>query len=94
MLSGLLRFLSCSSSREKPGPLCTAGVGKFNGLGNKFESGPERPNAAQSSAKKLDGDGRRASDMNRLGRAEIGVSCLFWVFPLFVLLELFPFELF
>jgi len=88
-LSGLLRFLSCSSSREKLGPLWTAGVGKFSGLGNKFESGPERPKA-QSSAKKLDGDGRSASDINRLGRADIGVSCLIWEFPLFVLPALLP----
>jgi hypothetical protein len=39
-----------------------------------FVSGPDLPNP--HSGKKLDGDGRRASDTNRLGRAEIGVSIL------------------
>lgn len=73
-LSGVFRFLSCSSSREKPGPVCAAGVGKASGLGNMLESGPDRPNP--HSGKKLDGDGRRASDTKRLGRAEMGVSML------------------
>lgn len=48
-------------------------------------SGPERP--IPHSGKKLDGDGRRASETKRLGSAEIGVSILllllnallFWV---------------
>ena len=52
----------------------------MSGLGNKFESGPERPKP--HSGKKLDGDGRRASETKRLGRAEIGVSMLFELFPL------------
>lgn len=39
-----------------------------------FVSGPERPKP--HSGKKLDGDGRRASETKRLGRAEIGVSIL------------------
>lgn len=37
-------------------------------------SGPDRPKP--HSGKKLDGDGRSASETNRLGRAEIGVSIL------------------
>lgn len=37
-------------------------------------SGPDRPKP--HSGKKLDGDGRRASETKRLGRAEIGVSIL------------------
>lgn len=37
-------------------------------------SGPDLPNP--HSGKKLDGDGRRASDTNRLGKAEMGVSML------------------
>ena len=80
-LSGLFLFLSCSSSREKLGPLCTAGVGKVRGLGSMLESGPERPKP--HSGKKLEGDGRRASDTKRLGRADMGVSMLFELFPLF-----------
>lgn len=72
--SGLLRFLSISSSLAKPGPVGTEGVGKVSGLGNMLVSGPDRPNP--HSGKKLDGDGRSASDTNRLGRAEIGVSIL------------------
>lgn len=73
-LSGVLRFLSCSSSRAKPGPVCAAGVGKVKGLGSMLVSGPDRPNP--HSGKKLDGDGRRASETKRLGRAEMGVSML------------------
>lgn len=73
-LSGVLRFLSCSSSRANPGPVCAAGVGNARGLGNMFVSGPDLPNP--HSGKKLDGDGRRASETNRLGKAEIGVSIL------------------
>jgi hypothetical protein len=84
-----LRFLSCSSSREKLGPLGTAGVGKVRGLGKRFESGPERPKP--HSGKKLEGDGRRLSETNRLGRAEMGVSMLFELLPLFpALVPLLP----
>jgi hypothetical protein len=72
--SGLLRFLSNSSSREKPGPVWTEGVGNVNGLGNILLSGPDRPKF--HSEKKLDGDGRSASETNRLGRADMGVSIL------------------
>lgn len=74
-LSGLLRFLFASSSREKLGPVGTAGVGNVNGLGSMFVSGPAdlpKPH----SGKKLDGDGKRASETNRLGSAETGVSIL------------------
>lgn len=79
--SGLFLFLSCSSSREKPGPLGTAGVGKVRGLGSMLESGPERPKP--HSGKKLEGEGRRASDTKRLGKADMGVSMLFeLLFPL------------
>lgn len=46
-----------------------------------LESGPERPKP--HSGKKLEGDGRSASDTNRLGRAEMGVSMLFELAPLF-----------
>jgi hypothetical protein len=45
-----------------------------------LESGPERPKP--HSGKKLEGDGRRASDTKRLGRADIGVSMLFELFTL------------
>ena len=72
--SGDLRFLSCSSSLEKLGPDCTAGVGNVSGLGSMLLSGPERPKP--HSEKKLDGDGRRASETKRLGSAEMGVSML------------------
>jgi len=73
--SGLFRFLSNSSSLGgNPGPVCTDGVGKVSGLGNMLLSGPDllKPH----SGKKLDGDGRRASDTKRLGSAEMGVSIL------------------
>jgi hypothetical protein len=46
-----------------------------------LESGPDRPKP--HSGKKLEGDGRRASDTNRLGRADMGVSILFELFALF-----------
>lgn len=84
--SGQSRFLSCSSSRPKLGPFCTAGVGKVRGLGRRLESGPERPKP--HSGKKLEGDGRRASDTKRLGRAEIGVSIVLDALPLVV--DVFP----
>lgn len=87
--SGLLRFLSCSSSLAKLGPLCTAGVGKVRGLGSKLESGPDRPKP--HSGKKLEGEGSRLSDINRLGRADSGVSAvLFELFPLLLVAPLFP----
>jgi hypothetical protein len=73
-LSGLLRFLSCSSSRPNPGPFWIAGVGKVRGLGSIALSGPDRPKP--HSGKKLDGDGSSASETNLLGNADIGVSML------------------
>ena len=72
--SGLLRFLSGSSSREKPGPVGPDGVGKVSGLGSMLLSGPDRPKP--HSGKKLEGDGSSASETNRLGNAEMGVSML------------------
>lgn len=46
-----------------------------------LESGPDRPKP--HSGKKLEGDGRSASDTKRLGKADMGVSILFELFPLF-----------
>ena len=53
----------------------------MRGLGSMLESGPDR--LKPHSGKKLEGDGRRASDTKRLGRADMGVSMLFELFPLF-----------
>lgn len=53
----------------------------MRGLGSMLESGPDRPKP--HSGKKLEGDGRRASDTKRLGKADMGVSMLFELFPLF-----------
>lgn len=73
-VSSFLRFLSLSSSREKLGPVCADGVGNVRGLGSMLLSGPVRPKP--HSGKKLDGEGKRASDTKRLGNAETGVSIL------------------
>lgn len=79
--SELLRFFSASSSRINPGAVWVAGV-KVTGLGRIFVSGPVRPKP--HSGKKLEGEGRRASETNRLGSADIRVS-IFWLLLLLLL---------